>query len=386
MIRGVIFLIIAAAVIALVMSLLRRSRQRQADAEYQAHPTAAEAAKAAKAPAQLPAPSAAAAADNGGGPVLSVDEVLHKLNELAFERSLTTSAGGHDEILASVRAALETAASEPKYAPRRPMLLPQFMKAVNDSDTSRRELSIMISKDPSLVGSLLKLANSPYYRAGAQAIESVDRAVAVIGTEGIRSLIAAALIQPVFRVSGGEFSQFPETIWEHTFLAANAAETYAAVVVNSDPFAAQLLALVNGLGAIVVFRVALDQYASHPGYRPDAATIVSLLDAHTSRVARSIAASWEMSERILAALEEQLPESGAAADPTPLGRSLKFGRFIAALAVLRNKELIDEEAAKASLKAGCGSGAHFDRIWDRLTGHPPVQAKPPEKSISAWRN
>jgi HD-like signal output (HDOD) protein len=378
MIRGVIFLLIAAAVVALVMSLLRRGRRARED---EARPGAAAATKTPV--ASLPAPTAEAPT----GPVISVDGVLHKLNELAFARSLTTSAGGHDEIISAVGAAIENgAATGSKYAPRRPTLLPQLIKAVNDTDTSRRELSIMISKDPSLVGSLLKLANSPYYRAGAQAVESVDRAVAVIGTEGIRSLIAAALVQPVFRVSGGEFSQFPEVIWDHTFLAANAAETYAAVVVNSDPFAAQLLALVNGLGAIVVFRIALDQYAANPGFRPDAATIVSLLDAHTARAARAVAASWELSERILAALEDQLPESGLAADPTPLGRALKFGRFIAALAVLRNRGLIDEETAKASLKAGGGSGAHFERIWDRVTGKPPVQAKPPEKSISAWKN
>jgi HD-like signal output (HDOD) protein len=375
MIRAVIFLLIAGAVIALVMTLLRRSRRPR---EYPVHPAAAPAASAP--PPALPAPREAET-----GPVLSVDEVLHKLNELAFARTLTTSAGGHDEIIAAVTAALETAANEPKYAPRRPMLLPQLMKAVNDTDTSRRELSIMISKDPSLVGSLLKLANSPFYRTtSSQPIESVDRAVAVIGTEGIRSLIAAALVQPVFRVSGGEFSQFPEVIWDHTFLAANAAETYAAVVVNSDPFAAQLLALVNGLGAIIVFRVALDQYAAHPGFRPDAATIVSLLDLHTSRVARTIAASWELSGRILAALEDQVP-GAMAPDPTPLGRALRFGRFIAALAVLRNKGLIDEPTAKASLQAGGGSGAHFERIWDRLTGKPPAQSKPPEKSIAAWK-
>ena len=376
MIRGVIILLVAAAIVALVMSLLRRSRRPR---EYQAHPIATEAASAP--PPALPAPS-----QDDAGFVLGVDEVLHKLNELAFARTLTTSAGGHDEIIAAVTAALATAANEPKYAPRRPMLLPQLMKAVNDTDTSRRELSIMISKDPSLVGSLLKLANSPYYRTmSSQPIEGVDRAVAVIGTEGIRSLIAAALVQPVFRVSGGEFSQFPEVIWDHTFLAANAAETYAAVVVNSDPFAAQLLALVNGLGAIVVFRLALDQYAMHPGFRPDAATIVTLLDLHTSRVARSIAASWELSGRILAALEDQVPDAAMAPDPTPLGRALKFGRFIAALAVLRNKGILDEPSAKASLKAGGGSGAHFERIWDRLTGKPPVQAKPPEKSMSDWK-
>ncbi|MEJ0036528.1 MAG: hypothetical protein WDO68_10635 [Gammaproteobacteria bacterium] len=50
--------------------------------------------------------------------MLGVDEVLHKLNELAFARSLTTSAGGHREIIAAVGAVLETAATEPKYAPR----------------------------------------------------------------------------------------------------------------------------------------------------------------------------------------------------------------------------------------------------------------------------
>jgi HD-like signal output (HDOD) protein len=316
-----------------------------------------------------------------------VDAVLHKLNELAFSRSLTTSASGHDEIVEAVSKVLETAANEPRYAPRRPLLLPELMRAVSDTDTSRRELSTMISKDPSLVGSLLKLANSQFYRLNSQPVESVDRAVAVIGTEGIRSLIAAALVQPVFRVSGGEFAQFPEVIWDHTFLAANAAETYAAVVVNSDPFAAQLLALVNGLGAIVVFRVALDQYAARPGMRPDAATIVSVLDSHTSRVARAIAASWDLSGRILAALEDQVPVGGVTPEPTPLGRALKFGRFIAALAVLNSKGLIDDEAAKASLKASGASGAHFERIWERLTGKPPQPSKErPARTVSAWKS
>src|SRR6185295_12483832 len=232
----------------------------------------------------------------------------------------------------------------------RPMLLPQLLRAVSDSDTSRRELSTMIAKDPALVGSLLKLANSQYYRASSQPVESVDRAVAVIGTEGIRSLIAAAVVQPVFQISGGTFAQFPEVVWEHTFLAANAAETYAAVVVNSDPFAAQLLALLNGLGAIVVFRMALDQYAARSLLKPDAATIIELLNLHSANVARSIAASWDLSGRILAALEDQVP-TGMAHDPTPLGRSLRFGLFIGALAVLNGKNIVSDEAARAALLA-----------------------------------
>lgn len=371
MLRALIYLVIFAVILGEIAFFMRRSARRRA-----ASRTVEPVPPIEVPPPALPAPQAA------GAPALTSAEVLHKLNELAFARELKSPHPAHADVAASMVAALENAATEPRYAPRRPLLLPQLMRAVSDTDTSRRELATMISKDPSLVGSLLKLANSQFYRLNAQPVESVDRAVAVIGTEGIRSLIAAALVQPVFRVSGGEFTQFPEVVWEHTFLAANAAETYAAVVVNSDPFAAQLLALMNGLGSIVVFRVALDQYASRTGVRPDAATIVSLLDAHASKVARQIAASWDLSGRILAALEDQTP-GAMAHDPTPLGRSLRFGRFIAALAMLNAKGIVDDAAAKASLLANGASGAHFERIWERLTAKPPKpEAKPPSAARS----
>src|SRR5690348_15593722 len=120
MIRAVILLLIVLALVAVVMSLVRRARRPR---EYQVFPTAAEAASA-------PPPSLAAPQpEQSDGPVLGVDEVLHKLNELAFSRTLTTSAGGHAEIITAVTESLDTAVNEPRYAPRRPMLLPQLMKA-----------------------------------------------------------------------------------------------------------------------------------------------------------------------------------------------------------------------------------------------------------------
>jgi HD-like signal output (HDOD) protein len=370
LVRLIFLMLIAVVIVTVIRSLMKRSSQREA-ARPQAAPEPPPPA------AALPAPVA------GGVPALTAEQVLHKLNEFAFGRELGAPAGEHAEVMAATERALETAATEPKYAPRRPLLLPQLLRAVGDTDTSRREISTMIAKDPSLVGSLLKLANSPFYRVSAQPVESVDRAVAVIGTEGIRSLVAAALVQPVFRVSGGAFPQFPEVVWEHTFLAANAAETYAAVVVNSDPFAAQLLALVNGLGSIVVFRVALDQYSARPSAMPDAATVVALIEAHTARVARTIAASWDLSGRILAAFEDQVP--GAMVDPTPLGRALRFGRFIGALAVLNAKGILDDETAKAALLANGAAGAHFERIWERLTGKSAAPPGKPTPSVSNWR-
>jgi HD-like signal output (HDOD) protein len=374
MLRGLLFLVIIGLVAYVILTMFRRSSRGRQEAAPPPPPQAVQAP-----PPALAAPPAAASPD-----ALTTEQALHKLNEVAFSRGLQNTTPAHPEIIEAVGSVLSRAATDPRYAVRRPTLLPQLMSALRDSDTSRRELATMIAKDPALVGGLLKLANSPFYRVNAQPVESVDRAVAVIGTEGIRSLIAAALIQPVFRVAGGDFANFPEVIWEHSFLAASAAETYAAVVVNSDPFAAQLLALVNGLGSIVVFRASLDQYALREHLKPDAATIVALLDMHSASVARNIAASWDLSGRILAALEDQV-SLGMATDPTPLGRSLRFGRFIGALAVLNAKGVISDEVAHASLLANGAAGAHFERIWERLTGKPPKPADGAKRPVvSAW--
>ena len=181
----------------------------------------------------------------------------------------------------------------------------------------------------------------------------------------MRSLVAAALMQPVFRHASGDAIKFAEIIWEHTQRSAAAAEQHATAVESSDPFAAQLVALVMGLGAIVVFRTALDQYTAR-GLKPDATALASLLEAQTAKVAKQIAASWELSQRVIEALEQQQPES-VERPASSLGRSLRFGFVVGALSVLRSHDRIDDDAGIATLAAAGGTGERFERLWGRLT-------------------
>jgi hypothetical protein len=119
-----------------------------------------------------------------------------------------------------------------------------------------------------------------------------------------------------------------------------------------------------GLGAIVVFRVALDQYASR-NVPADPTALAALLDAHTAAVARRVAASWDLSPRAVEALEEQephMPDLPASA----LGRSLRFGLVAGALSVLRANGVIDDAVGLASLAAAGGRGARFERMWERF--------------------
>jgi hypothetical protein len=258
------------------------------------------------------------------------------------------------------------------------------MRAINDEDVSRRELSAIIARDPALVGSLLKMANSAFYRVTFRQVETIERAIVMLGSDGLRSLVAAALMQPIFQVSSAAgFPRFPEIVWDHALRSAHAAIPHAALVERTDPFAAELLCLITGLAEIVLFRAAMDHCAtSSPQAQPDALVIASLLGSRSAAFAWRLGADWELSELMLAALEEQI----VASEPTtPLGRSLRFGRCAGALAVLHTNSIIDEATVRLSLPEAGLSPSHLKCMWTRLL-HKHEDPRTAHRSSSAPSN
>ena len=318
---------------------------------------------------QLLSPADGAPAREGSAVLpLTAPQVMKRLRELALGAPISGEpAPEHTAVTAAAVAAIEDGTTLRQLAPRRPSLLPQLIRAANDDAAPRRELAAIIRRDPSLVGHLLEMANSSFYRVTERPVESIDRAVVLLGSEGIRSLIAAAALQPIFRVASGPFPRFAQTVWEHAWRSANAAVVHAAMVEQADPFAAELLSLVWGLADVVLFRAVLERYATAASgvrLRPDAAVIAALLESRSAQVARRIGAGWELSEGSLAALEQQ---SSPVEPGTALGRSLRFGRIVGALAILRINGVIEETSATASFPQSSLSRAQIERVWLRLT-------------------
>jgi len=272
----------------------------------------------------------------------------------------------HADIGAEAAALLARIDSQPRYTPRRPQLLPQLMRAANDPDASLSGIARIIGQDPTLSANLLRIANSPFYRVSTRPVESVERAVTLLGLDGLRPVIAAALVQPVMRTGEGAFGRLPVLIWEHTLLSAAAAAEHARRVERDDAFAAQLLGLLHGLGAIIVVQVLRDQYTRRPGLAPDPKLATALLDAWAAPTARRIADSWGLSGRIGDALDAQQPDAIPA---DPLGRALRVGRIAGALALLcRFGQLEDAEglAMLSALDAGDGRVVDASYLWERL--------------------
>ncbi len=297
-------------------------------------------------PAALPAPAAPAApatkmrlgplAESGDGARSAADSrnALHALL-LGTGGVAADVPVAHARLVNDVLASLDDASNEPKYMPRRPLLIPELMRLVADPEASRRQMAALVGRDPALAADVLRLANSALYRTGPTAVESIDRAVAVLGTDGMRSV---------------------------------AAESCAALLENEDPFAAQLLALLTGLGHIVVFRAVTERYAAEPGLEPDASAVARLLDLQGAAIARRIAAEWDVSDRMLMALSDQLAAARGMSDQlSPLGRAVLLGGRIGTLVLLQREGRLDAEAARAAAVAQGAPRAFVDRLWPRLT-------------------
>ena len=272
----------------------------------------------------------------------------------------------HAPVFQSVAQILERIEARPEYIPRRPSLLPKLLSTVNDPQAAMVEISRIIAQDPALTGNLLRIANSPIYRVGSLPVESIDRAVTLVGVQGIRSIIATALLQPVMSGSGGTYSRFPELVWEHTLYAASAAEMHTVQIEKAEPFVSQLVGLLYGLSAIVVFRIVRDQFAAHPHLNPTPGSIARMLETWVAPTAGRIAVSWELPERVQYALESQTLAAELQME-NALGRSLKFGRVTGSVIVLCRLGRISEVEARAIVLAGdTGRRRDVERVWDRL--------------------
>jgi hypothetical protein len=162
--------------------------------------------------------------------------IAYSLDDTPRESLSATPDPEHAPVFQAVAQILEKVQARPEYIPRRPALLPKLLSTINDPQAAMVEISRIIAQDPALTGNLLRIANSPMYRVNNLPIESIDRAVTLVGVQGIRSIIATALLQPVMASSSGAYGRFPELVWEHTLYSASTAEMYAVQVERTEPF------------------------------------------------------------------------------------------------------------------------------------------------------
>lgn len=322
-----------------------------------------------RAPPQAQAHAAAAAQPLPSGPP-PMQPLLRRM--YAAVMSTPALADGHlptdpaqAAVLAAVGAALDHVDLRPQLLPRRPQLLPQLMRAVNDPDASGRGIAAIIAQDPALAANLLRIANSALYRPQGGPLESLERAVVHIGTEGVRQIVAAAVMQPVLSLEGGLYARLPAAVWDYALRTAAAAAAYMRER-GGDTLSAQLAGLLQGLGAVVILRVLRDAYAERPSLPYSLEVAAALVERHTAAVAKTIATTWDLPAALGTALDEQRPEHDTTLLTSSLGMALRYGRLAAALAMLARHGAEQEEHALSVLSSLEPDHAANAALWQRL--------------------
>lgn len=209
--------------------------------------------------------------------------------------------------------------------PRQPMSLPMLMSALSDETTTRQDLANIILRDPALTDQLLKVANSPFFRPDKNIIETVDQAILMLGMDGIRSVVSAALMRPMISARNAPEAMFTARTWRWGMACARAAETIARLQ-GKDASVYFMAGLLPALAYITLYRETLrliPPNADGTLTKPKPAALHQVLLHYQWPVARLIARTWGLSEPYQGLLHR--PGSPSRSDDSALPDGIVIG-------------------------------------------------------------
>lgn len=122
---------------------------------------------------------------------------------------------------------------------------------VEDPNSTMADIAKVASQDPSFTIRLLRVANSSFY-GFSSTIDTVQKAVSIIGTSQIRSLALATSVASAFEGLPNTLVSM-ENFWRHSLYCALVARTLAKQAGKFDPDALFTAALLHDIGELVIF-------------------------------------------------------------------------------------------------------------------------------------
>jgi len=155
----------------------------------------------------------------------------------------------------SQREIAEEISREVENLPSFPENILEIQRLCTNPESTIKDISNAIKRDPGLTTAILKLANSAGYITSKR-VETIEEAVKIIGTKGINTLLVASGVQEIM---GTRYKKF-ETIWKNSYKAAFYSQNIAMQMKKTrlSEFA-YLAALLSDIGQIVLLSIKPDE-------------------------------------------------------------------------------------------------------------------------------
>jgi len=132
-----------------------------------------------------------------------------------------------------------------------PDIFIRINQLVENPQSSLDDITKVVSQDPSFTVRLLRVANSPFY-GFSSAIETVSRAVTLIGTSQVRNLALSTSVSRTFEGLPNELVSM-DNFWKHSLYCALVARILAHRLRKTDPEALFTAGLLHDIGELVIF-------------------------------------------------------------------------------------------------------------------------------------
>lgn len=133
-----------------------------------------------------------------------------------------------------------------------PAVVMQAMELLNDPNTSASDIGNVINEDPALTLRLLKIVNSAFYGFPSR-IETVSRAITIIGTLELADLIVGSTVVNTFAHLPNKLVNM-EQFWRHSLYSGIVARLLAGRLRAPHTERCFVLGLLHDIGCLVLYR------------------------------------------------------------------------------------------------------------------------------------
>lgn len=184
-----------------------------------------------------------------------------------------------------------------------PAIAVRLNQMVDDPDATVADIGRLISQDPGLTMRLLKIANGPFYGMSSH-VDTISRAVMVLGTRQIRDLVLATSVSQTLDKFSNELMSM-EDFWRHSLYVGLCARFLAEHGRRRDAESLFIAGLLHDIGRLLIFNREPDlAHAAFllglqrsDGLDPPSAERAVLGFDH-AEVGQALAARWQLPEKL----------------------------------------------------------------------------------------
>ena len=180
-----------------------------------------------------------------------------------------------------------------------PNVFIRINQLVEDPNSNTVDIAKAVSQDPSFTVRLLKVANSPFY-GYSSTIDTVAKAVSVIGTSQIRNLALSMSVASSFAGLPNNLVSM-DNFWRHSLYCALTARILARQARKCDPEAVFTAGLLHDIGELIIFNrlpeqakdallLVLDQVDDLPVYQAER----QIIGFDHAQVGGELARQWSL--------------------------------------------------------------------------------------------